>query len=89
MVDSDGGSISISSLLCQEDGACLNSDGHEEEEGVDSFDGTAEDDEYMELLVTREARFEIEDGRDRLDLESSYWLMSARSDVVKWIMEVR
>ena len=96
-------SFSISNLMCQEDRALLDDEDEEEEEDEEKSevflvlkDSEAEDDEYIESLVSREASF---DGRGVDSLagnESSLvvvvaggdWLKCARSDAIQWMLRV-
>ncbi|XP_058081311.1 cyclin-D5-3-like isoform X2 [Magnolia sinica] len=87
-------SVSLSSLLCQEE-ACFDDDEEEEEEENERFLSIEDlglletEDEYIEILVSKERSFGSESSGSSDDFSTENWLKCARLDAVRWILETR
>ena len=88
-------SFSPSSLFCQEDASFLTDDDHTQQPTSLSdplpFFLADDDDEYFEILVSREI---FTESKTRLPVNDSpaaiqSWLRSVRLDAVEWILKVR
>lgn len=87
-------SVSLSSLLCQEDEDCFNEKLGEHEEhkytNLDPFFVLENEDEYIEELVQREACLGLEGyvNFDGCSTIGQSWLKCARLDAIQWILNV-
>ncbi|KAG1366905.1 cyclin-D5-2 [Cocos nucifera] len=93
-MEDSGCSVSLSNLVCQEDGSTLLLGDDDEEEKSDMVtvynNGTifseTEEDDYIDMLVSKEsACFESR----AYDDSSEDWLTCARSDAVGWILKTK
>ncbi|KAJ3673973.1 hypothetical protein LUZ60_005965 [Juncus effusus] len=81
-----------SSLVCEEDASNLDEEEEEEEEGdvkyFSSFDDISvlseSDDEYIELLVSKESSLE---SKNHEEVASGNWSILVRADAVGWILK--
>ncbi|KAL6013094.1 hypothetical protein ACLOJK_003584 [Asimina triloba] len=95
-------SVSLSSLLCQEE-ACFDDDddgggvgdgeGDKEEENerflaIDDVSVLESEDEYIEILVSRERSFGSQNYGSSDDCSTESWLKRARLEAVRWILKV-
>ncbi|XP_038975741.1 cyclin-D5-1-like isoform X1 [Phoenix dactylifera] len=96
MEDSDC-SVSLSNLICQEDGSTLLLGDGDEEEKSDMvtvyndcciFSETEEDD-YIDMLFSKESVRSDSRGSGVYDDSSEDWLKCARSDAVRWILKTK
>ena len=94
-------SLPISALICHEDQALLDADDDEEKEIehesvvsvlLNDSKLLGAEDEYIEILVSRESSHETRDCGVFCSEDSSEitdcWLKWARSDAIRWIMKV-
>lgn len=86
-------SLSFSSLLCQETEVCLGEEEEEEEEQsflfVNDVDPSETEDDYIDMLVSREISFTAENDGCLDDCMTENWLKSACLDAVQWILKMR
>ncbi|KAK9285320.1 hypothetical protein L1049_024511 [Liquidambar formosana] len=88
-------SVSLSSLLCQEDEDCFNEKLGEHEEhkytNLDPFFVLENEDEYIEKLVQRETCLGLEGyvNFDGCSTIGQSWLKCARLDAIQWILNTR
>ncbi|KAI9165630.1 hypothetical protein LWI28_017750 [Acer negundo] len=92
----DEGSFSLSSLMCQEDGVCLNEKSDDDGRNISTVNYVLEknnivDEEYIEMLVGREECFGSKGCAfsDDCSIKNQTWLKCARLNAIEWIFNTR
>lgn len=85
------GLFSLSNLMCEEDGVCLNENFDDGVERFCSVFGNVDDD-YVEILLEKERKVfgsKSVDFSDDCGVKYSNWLKCARLDAIDWIFNVK